>query len=343
MNQPSATPPLVPIDSSPKSMQNQIAEMKDEILKCLDGDSTVSFNINNVLEHLRKAEEAAGTGGSESWYELANAKFLFYGKDATCFSDLPDVDTKVLRNELYRTWQEILQVQRQHTHINPVNAADWLICGEKALEKDKPEKARTMYCIVRARFSLAKALECSRSNIWGLIAVLLECAYLFAIPIAVISYSAINKIPITDMGIRSFGEAITILNVPRYVFFWGFLGGVSWCIYRAAYWAKRRLFDRYYFVWYVTHPFISAVLGGATSLLFIGGINSLSAGFSVNSQTGSALLSLISFFAGFSTNAIWKQLDNAASKIFGRKIGRKNNPHEIAGRVRIDSHLKFQD
>jgi len=118
------------------------------------------------------------------------------------------------------------------------------------------------------------------------------------------------------MGTNSI-MADTTLKVPFYVFVWGFLGGVSWCIYCAAQAARFRLFDRYHLAWYFAHPWISAILGGAVACLVLGGLSGLGAMKSEDNVALATLLSLVSFVAGYSTTVVWKVLDKAVRKIFG--------------------------
>jgi hypothetical protein len=62
------------------------------------------------------------------------------------------------------------------------------------------------------------------------------------------------------------------------------------------------------------------VLGGAISPVIIGGLASLGeAGAGSTSEPRLALLSLVSFFAGFNTHKIWTLLDKTAAKLFGQE------------------------
>lgn len=109
-----------------------------------------------------------------------------------------------------------------------------------------------------------------------------------------------------------------VFQVPVFVILWGFLGGVAWCLYGAAYWSNRRLFDSHYFPWYIAHPWISAVLGAVMALLILGGLSSLGT-FDPTTDVGVALLSVVSFVAGFSTHKFWKLLDRSVAKLLGEK------------------------
>ena len=57
------------------------------------------------------------------------------------------------------------------------------------------------------------------------------------------------------------------------------------------------------------------MLGAAISLLIIGGMSSF--GAETQKPSGTALLSLLSFFAGFSTNLIWHVFDHRIRKLLG--------------------------
>lgn len=250
---------------STTDLQEQITKFKIEIEELLSqSESTLPPQMDEVLTRLQRAEKSASADDPKAWYELAKAKLIFHKSGAVSMSELADGDVQALRQELYRVWGELNHVQRQKGNVNTTNAADWLNWGEKALEETRPNKSRAMYCIMRARYSLMKAQEFAEWDKWGYFAILLESLYLLGLPIGIFLYSSTMNMPLVDIMTSA------MLQVPFYVFVWGFLGGISWCIYSAAYWSKRRLFDRHYLAWYLAHPWISAVLGGAASLLVLG-------------------------------------------------------------------------
>jgi hypothetical protein len=91
-------------------------------------------------------------------------------------------------------------------------------------------------------------------------------------------------------------------------------------MYCAAYWAKRRLFDKHYILWYLAHPWLSAVLGGVVSLVILGGMASIGgAENGLPSEPRMALLAIVSFFAGFNTHKVWKSLDQISAKLLGQE------------------------
>jgi hypothetical protein len=130
-----------------------------------------------------------------------------------------------LREEIDRVWHEAIDMQHAKGYVNPTNVGDWLVRTEKSM-KDAPYPAtQAMYCLLRARYSLAKAAEAGACEIWGYCAVMVELLYLATVLIGRLW-----------LGVH----AESILNerfhtVPLFVFVWGFLGGVTWCIYCAAY------------------------------------------------------------------------------------------------------------
>jgi len=182
------------------------------------------------------------------------------------------------------------------------------------------DQARVLYRIMRARYSLAKAQVAARRSRYGYLALALMLVYLIVLSLGIVVYATSTGIPpLTIM-------TATLIQVPFYVFVWGFLGGVAWSMYSAAYWARRNPFNPQYLVWHIAHPWISAVLGGAVSLVLIGGLSSISS-FDPNAQPGSSLLSLTSFVAGFSTHSLWKLLDQRVRGFLGLK-GTKRQIHE---------------
>lgn len=309
-------------------MREQLADFKKQLDGKLTKSDTIPFQIDDVLVHLKKSEAKLCDSPSDAWFELAKARIALHDSTFISTPDIINGDIKVLRRELYKVWHELNNMQRMEGHVNTTNAADWLIWGERALEEGKVDRPRAMYCIMRARYSLSKAHEFSDWNKFGYIAILIESLYLVAIPIGTLLFAKQSGVTTTEL------MASPIFQVPFYVFVWGFLGGVSWSVYSAAYWSKRRLFDKHYLSWYLAHPWISAVLGGAVSLIVLGGLASLGT-VDINVQPGSSILSLVSFVAGFSTNSIWKLLDRTVRRILDVK-GSNRNIHEEAHEENIE-------
>lgn len=308
--------------TSSENVYEQIKELKKNLDEQLANGLSLPFQIDVVITHLRNAEKMAAEDPSIAWFEIVRAKIALHEGSSISLLELAQADPRVLRQELYKVWHELNEVQRQYRHVNTTNTADWLTWGEKSLEGNASEKSHVMYCIMRARYSLAKAQEFADWDKYGYLAIVLESLYLIGLPLAILSYARFVNAPATSI------MASTMLQVPFYVFVWGFLGGVSWSIYSAAYWSKHRLFDRHYFSWYLVHPWVSAVLGGAVTLIAMGGLTSLGA-FNPNSQPGTSLLALISFVSGFSTNTLWKLLDTSVRKFFNIKKSSRN-VHEKA-------------
>lgn len=227
-----------------------------------------------------------------------------------------------LRKEINCVWHEATDIQREKGYINITNVGDWLVRAEKSLSDAPYPATQAMYCLLRARQSLAKAQEAATCEIWGYCVITVELLYLLTIIIG-------------RLWLHGHVEGILELRfhtVPLYVFIWEFLGGVAWCMYCAAYWAKRRLFDKHYILWYLAHPWLSAVLGGAVSLVILGGLASIGGaenGSPSPSEARMALLAIVSFFAGFNTHKVWKLLDRSAAKLLGQE--EKNDLEAVHG------------
>ena len=315
-------------------------------------------HLHMALSILRKAELLVRSRRpkkrAEAWYELKKAELLFYHQDSFCLDGAfkeqaeqalpagmgstplqsnggaaekpeaktrPERETDRLRRGVDWMWHEVMLTQHQYPKINMSNVADWLKWGEASLNKKEPDILHAKCCLMRARASLAKAQECAEWERWGALAIFIELLYLFLVPFIVVVLAR----QVSEDSVRAVGNFITALHVPRYAFFWGFLGGISWCLYNATYWTKRRLFDRHYLTWYMVHPWMSAVLGGVACLLFIGGLSSLTkSDFKFDSDVSSALLSLVSFFAGFSTHSFLRLLDRVVSKLFNSKASERS-------------------
>ena len=140
--------------------------------------------------------------------------------------------------------------------LTSTRAAGWLRRGEKALVQKTPDCVTAKYCTVMARYELIKAQESAKYYLLGYLAVLIESLYLgltVALVVSIFS-SGTSLVELSN---------IKVFYVPVFVLVWGFLGGVAWCLYGAADWSNRRLFDGHYFPWYLAHPWISAVLSGS--------------------------------------------------------------------------------
>ena len=92
---------------------------------------------------------------------------------------------------------------------------------------------------------------------------------------------------------------------------------------------RKRVFDIHYLPWYVVHPFVSALLGGATALLILAGLSAVAQigqGNYQETMTLIAVLSVISFSVGVSTHYIWRKLDSVLRDTLGEKSTGENNP-----------------
>ena len=118
-----------------------------------------------------------------------------------------------------------------------------------------------------------------------------------------------------------------VYGAPIYTLLWGFVGGAAWCLDWAALWARKRVFDIHYLPWYVVHPFVSALLGGATALLILAGLSAVAQigqGSYQETMTLIAVLSVISFSVGVSTHYIWRKLDSTLRKALGEDSSKQN-------------------
>src|SRR5262249_40257888 len=256
-----------------KSVLGQINELKSQIDGQIDSRHCPLQDLRLVLLHLRWAEDSLSKGPTKrmirkrssqddesgAWYDLVKAKFLYRQiaehQEKEIDPHVPDDlqrDVEQVKQAIHRMWYEVDETQRHKPEINTCNAADWLRWAEEALDKDGKRISYVMYCILRAQGSLTKAQECVEKKHRGWIAIRFGLAYLLAIRVTVIWYHLWTGEPYE--ALMKFGNPETILHVPRFVFLWGFLGGVSWCIYNAAYWSKQRLFDPYFLHWYIAHP-----------------------------------------------------------------------------------------
>ena len=219
---------ITPLETtSPENVYAQIKEIKRNLDELLSNGTSIPFQIDIVISHLQAAEKMVTEDPSIAWFEIVKAKIALHEGSSISLLELAQADARVLRQELYKVWHELNEVQRQYRHVNTTNAADWLTWGEKSLEGNAPEKSHVMYCIMRARYSLAKAQEFSDWDKYGYLAILLESSYLIGLPLAILAYSRFANIPTINI------MTSMMLQVPFYVFVWGFLGGISWSIYSA--------------------------------------------------------------------------------------------------------------
>jgi hypothetical protein len=222
---------------------------------------------------------------------------------------------QALRGEMDSFWHEINTMQRENKYIDTTIAGHWLQRAEQALQQQPPRISSARYYLLNGRFWLSRAEECSTTCKWGAIAIAIELVYLILMAIG-IYYS--------NESLRTLGSN-WLMIVPFHVVAWGFLGGVAWCMYSAAFWATRRLFDKNYLVYYIAHPWVSAVLGSAVSLLFFAGLAGLTSTAPGNDAFAfNATISVVSFVSGFSAKYSWQTLDRAIRKLFGESGGEKS-------------------
>ena len=293
-------------------VQDQVSKFKRDIEEMLSNGARPSEDLEEVLARVQRAERYADEGNPKAWYELMKAKLARHGSGELSTVELAEGDVDVLRQELYRVWGEINDVQRKSREANTTISADWLSRAEQSLEEMPPQRSKAMYSIMRAREALASSQEFVGWSRFGYLAIAIETIYLIAVPLLFVLYSRAANV--SGASIMS----DVILQLPFYVLAWGFIGGSAWCIYSAAYWTKRRLFDRHYLAWYIACPWLSAAVGSAVALAVLG-LFSMISSFNPNSQPGAAILSLLAFLAGFSANALWKLLDRTIRRIAGDK------------------------
>lgn len=104
-------------------------------------------------------------------------------------------------------------------------------------------------------------------------------------------------------------------SVSPPIFFWGFLGGVVWCMHSLSRWCSCRLFDKHFFYWYLLNPWIAAVLGGVFILTLQSGL------VNANIATGNnnrVFLYLVSFVVGLATHDFLKLLIRIVTAVFGQ-------------------------
>jgi hypothetical protein len=292
-------------------LQEQIVACKEEIWRLLSADSLMPERMEAILDRLQRLESAAQDDAARAWYELARLRVRLQREMLPQMPGTADPEARLLRRELFCLWHEAQEVQRRFSDANVSVVTKWLARAEQALATAPALKGQAMHDLLQARFALAKAQQGVSWQGWSYLAIGLELCYLVAVACGLLLYTARTQMAPADL------LAGHLLYVPGYVFVWGLLGGISWCLYWASHWSKQRLFDRYYLSWYVAHPWLSALLGGTVALLIGGGLASVGAAPEPTAPTRAALLSLASFFAGFSTNMIWKLLDRSARKLLG--------------------------
>ena len=223
-----------------------------------------------------------------------------------------------VHEQLAAAWQEVRVTQQKVPAANVTVATEWLLKAENALHGHPSEAYAAIGHITFARHWLNRAVDCAGWHKWGIAALLLELMYLVALPVILVT-----AMIATDMPREQIVDS-TLRTVPLSVFIWGFLGGVAWCMYSGSYWTTRRLFDKHYIAWYIGHPWMSAVLGAAVSLLFYVGIVGLSDSDASGTTAFQATVSVVSFVSGFSTKYFWKVLDTGVRKLFGETGGERS-------------------
>ena len=219
---------------------------------------------------------------------------------------------------LAAAWRDIRSTQETVPGANVTVAIEWLVKAEDALLENPPRLSAAKGHISTARHWLNMAIDCAGWHKWGIAALLLELLYLVTLPVLLFVI-----ILATDLSREDVVNS-TFRTVPMFVFVWGFLGGVAWCMYSGSYWTTRRLFDKHYLAWYISHPWMSAVLGAAVSLLVYAGIVGLTNSDASGSTPFHASVSAVSFVAGFSTKYFWKVLDANVRKLFGETGGERS-------------------
>ncbi len=126
---------------------------------------------------------------------------------------------------------------------------------------------------------------------------------------------------IIELSMQSMVNSIQGLGIPFYAVVCGFVGAIAWCLYVAAKWTSKGLFNNYYILWYLTLPFVGAMLGAAAAMLILAGLSVITVpnpeGGEIPSLSFAArmTLCLTSFVAGYSARYIWKQLDKGVRSV----------------------------
>ena len=236
-----------------------------------------------------------------------------------------------LHQEILEIWHDAKRVQSKKPDVNTTVVVYWLQLAEQAMEKEPADIPVAMRSVVKARYWLHKVEACAGWHNWGLGVLWLELVYLISVPVTIFFYINTKNIVLKEVMVTGFQIA------PLYVFVWGFLGGVAWCMYSAAYWTTRRLFDRYYLTWYIAHPWISAVVAGAVSLVFYAGLVAIAPSDTDPGIAFAATISVVSFVTGFSTKYIWGVLDRNVKKLLGDTGGERSEIEDIS--VDLPGHV----
>jgi hypothetical protein len=241
-----------------------------------------------------------------------------------------------VRQQLDELWLDVAAMERNGQLVNTTLAADWLLLGERALSKEQIPNARR--CSLWALHWLRNAEKCASETKWGYLAIAVELAYLFltlGAPILLILWAGTSReISSVQEGLSRLAD-FRLFEVPLFLFVWGFLGGIVWCLYSAAYWTRARLFSKQYVAWHIAHPWVSAVLGAGASFLVFAGLAGITGSALDIEQIRSsaegtaypsvlmATLAVISFVAGFSTRHLWNILDQSVRRLFGDSGGKR--------------------
>lgn len=215
-------------------------------------------------------------------------------------------------------------------HPNYTMAAACLQQAEDAYQKNN--FGESLNCVVQARdaATTARLADSSGTKFWGVVVFVVSIIY-FAWALNTLlnlEYNCspqvspfkltlfwTNAVVIEDICKANVNSALIQRSISIPVFFWGFLGGVVWCMHGLYRWYSRRLFDKHYLYWYILNPWVAAVLGGMFVLTVLSGIVKVD---NINDQNSSYLLHLTSFVVGLATHDFLKLLIRIVSAIFGQ-------------------------
>ncbi len=258
-----------------------------------------------------------------------------------------------VRNKIDQLWSEVTIFQHDNPGFNANLVAERLCKAETALGRQDELLAKR--CLVDATYWMAqrersaKVLNPSAWNVWLVIAV--EMAYISAALLLMFVFGHLRpaawfELPFAGQflsrhlaGQPGLGDVVlhlitrgaatqadtltaanTLYGAPVYALLWGFVGGATWCLDAASYWAFKRTFDVHFLPWYVVHPIVSGMLGGAVTLLLLAGFASIAQignGSYQETMTLRAVISVVSFSVGVSTHYIWRKLDRTLRKVLG--------------------------
>lgn len=277
-------------------------------------------------------------------------------------SDPTDNTTQVtkLRQAIADTFDQALAISERWPNADITIVTDYLMFSAQALEKP----GQTDLELAKAYYARAK-MWCARLNrkesderAWdGFWAITIQFIYLGLLIFWATNFygSRLNLLPLdlpwldntADIA-RATIRSTEAIGIPFYALVWGFLGGIAWCLYSATYWMGKGLFNSNYFGWYVALPFISALLGAATSTVILAGYTAVAvpeadAAGSLTQLPFAvvATLCLVSFVAGYSARSIWKLLDRTMRKIF-KDDAEVQNVQSSVGRSLSKSTLEQQ-